>query len=123
MLPPAVVCVTVTFRTTADTPEAGTPPCPVTARWIVPPAATGPVAPCRILVSRMREGDSGTKLPGGAAATVAGRRDLSGVALLAAVLVPARARAAPIRPAKQRSAVREDMVVSHSSTSSLQREL
>src|SRR4051812_17419098 len=54
---PAVGWVTVTFRTTADTPRTGTPPRPVTCSETVPPGPIGPArAPFPVRVSRMRSG-------------------------------------------------------------------
>src|SRR5664279_6225540 len=51
MYPAAAGPATVTFRATADTPVAGTPPCPVTCTEIDPVAGTGPDAPWPIRVS------------------------------------------------------------------------
>src|SRR2546425_845426 len=54
---PAVVSVTVTLSTTADTPLAGTPPTPVTVKSSEPPGPSGwlnPPVPLR--VSRIRAG-------------------------------------------------------------------
>src|SRR5665647_201757 len=57
MYPALVAAVTVTFSATADTPEAGTPPRPVTCRCTVPPAATTPLAaPTPARVSNKRVG-------------------------------------------------------------------
>src|SRR5215472_6161058 len=62
----AVVSVAVTFRTTAETPEAGTPPRPVTCRVSVcagPTAAMG--APLPMRVSSRREGERALNIPNG----------------------------------------------------------
>ena len=63
--PPRVGAVTVTLSTTADTPEAGTPPRPATGRWTVPcgpTLATGAPIPDR--VSRSLAGVSDWNAPG-----------------------------------------------------------
>ena len=54
----------MTFSATADTPVAGTPPCPVTCTEIDPVDGTGPAAPWPIRVSMMRAGGSGATAPG-----------------------------------------------------------
>jgi hypothetical protein len=52
-----VAAVTVTFRTTAETPVAGTPDAAGIARLMLPPAAIGPWrTPLPIRVSRTRAG-------------------------------------------------------------------
>ena len=56
MKPLAVGWVTVTLTATADTPDSGTPPCPVICTSTVAPGPTGP-GPLR--VSRMRAGVRG----------------------------------------------------------------
>jgi hypothetical protein len=64
MNPARVDPVTVTFRTTAETPLAGIPPTPSTARWTVPPAATGLLgAPVPARVSSTRAEVSGMNPP------------------------------------------------------------
>src|SRR2546430_4170426 len=57
--------VAVTLRTTADTPLSGTPPRPVTCRWITPPEPSGVVVgtPIPARVSSSRSGWSGTYVP------------------------------------------------------------
>src|SRR5215218_9302301 len=61
--PPAVGPVTVTFRITAETPDAGTPPTPVTSSATVPPAATFavPGRPTPDRVSSTRAGPTAEK--------------------------------------------------------------
>src|ERR1700722_5508395 len=62
--PNACGWVTVTFRTTAATLLAGTPPRPVTCKPNVPCAATGPAtAPTPVRVSNSRDGVSDTNAP------------------------------------------------------------
>ena len=61
---------TVTFSTTAATPEAGTPPWPSTGRCSVAFAATRPTAaPIPLRVSSTRAGPTDTKVPARAGAT------------------------------------------------------
>ena len=56
----AVGCTPVTLRTTAETPEAGTPPRPSTATSIAWPGPTGAdVTPVPSRVSSTRAGGSG----------------------------------------------------------------
>src|SRR5450755_2756000 len=64
MYPAEVGLTAVTFTTTADTPVAGTPPCPVTCNETDPNAGTGPDAPCLIRVSMIRAGGSEATAPG-----------------------------------------------------------
>src|SRR5262245_33142064 len=52
----SVGSVTVTFKTTAETPDAGTPPTPVTSTIRVPSGPTLPIGPGPERVSRMRCG-------------------------------------------------------------------
>src|SRR5450631_3074315 len=64
MTPGLVGAVTVTFNTTADTPELGTPPIPATCRCTVPPAATAAFgAPSPVRVSNTRDGASDPNVP------------------------------------------------------------
>src|SRR5664279_3996420 len=75
MNPPAVGAVTVTFSTTADTPVAGTPPCPVTLTATVAPARTaaggfGSVAPLRVLDTRSGTGAPAAAVRAGATVAV-----------------------------------------------------
>src|SRR5450631_581227 len=57
--------VTVTFNATDETPEAGTPPAPVTCRCTVPRAGTAPAgAPVPFRVSSNRAGASDPNAPG-----------------------------------------------------------
>ena len=65
MYPAAVGLATVTFKATADTPVAGTRPCPVTCTEIDPVERTGPGAPWLIRVSMIRAGDNDAKEPAG----------------------------------------------------------
>src|SRR5665648_998083 len=63
--PGLVGAVTVTFNTTADTPDAGTPPRPVTCNATGPPATTGAFgAPSPARVSSSRDGDNDVNPPG-----------------------------------------------------------
>src|SRR5665648_863191 len=63
--PALVGAVTVTFNTTADTPEAGTPPRPATCNATVLPATTGAFgAPTPARVSNNRDGDNDVNPPG-----------------------------------------------------------
>src|SRR6476646_8217851 len=62
--PEAVGFTAVTFRTTADTPLAGTPPLPNTCNEIDPKAGSGPLAPRLILESRIRAGVNDARAPG-----------------------------------------------------------
>ena len=56
--------MTVTFRATAETPEGGTPPRPVTCTSTVAPDPTGPeMPPVPLRVSRMRTGVRGVYRP------------------------------------------------------------
>src|SRR5450755_2427269 len=64
MYPAEVGLTAVTFTTTADTPAAGTPPCPVTCRDTVPNAGSGPVTPRFARVSMIRADDTGMTEPG-----------------------------------------------------------
>src|SRR5664279_4162595 len=64
MYPAAAGAAAVTFRATADTPAAGTPPCPVTCTEIDPVDGTGPGAPWPIRVSMIRAGGNDTTAPG-----------------------------------------------------------
>ena len=65
MTPALVGAVTVTFNTTADTPEFGTPSRPATVRCTVPPGATAAFgAPSPVRVSNNRNGTSEVKPPG-----------------------------------------------------------
>src|SRR5450755_1684810 len=64
MYPGEVGAATVAFTTTADTPVAGTPPCPVTCNETDPNAGTGPDAPCLVRVSMIRAGGSEATAPG-----------------------------------------------------------
>src|SRR5665647_1889448 len=59
--PPDVVSVTVTFSTTAETPDAGTPPTPVTC---TDRDSLAPSLPPLERVSRILDGDSATNEPG-----------------------------------------------------------
>src|SRR5665648_737578 len=62
--PKLVGAVTVTLSTTAETPEAGTPPRPVTCNATVPPVPTGAVgAPTPIQVSSNRDGANDPNAP------------------------------------------------------------
>src|SRR5262247_4484860 len=64
--PSCWVWVTVTFIMTAETPEPGTPPRPVTCSDTVPNAGTAVVVgtPLALRVSRIRDGGRVTKAPG-----------------------------------------------------------
>src|SRR5664279_4415803 len=73
MNPPAVGAVTVTFSTTADTPVAGTPPCPVTLTATVAPARTAAAgAPVPDRVSSTRSGATDPNPPGATGAPATG---------------------------------------------------
>ncbi len=64
MNPAADGPVTVTFSTTAPTPDAGTPPCPATSSTTVPDGATAPTgAPVPTRVSNNRAGTNGPYAP------------------------------------------------------------
>src|SRR5450631_4291932 len=68
--PGLVGAVTVTFSTTADTPETGTPPRPSTGRCTEPPDATAALgAPTPLRVSSNRDGASDPK-PAGVTARI-----------------------------------------------------
>src|SRR6266567_65556 len=92
MWPAAVGPVTVTFKTTADTPLPGTPPRPVTCTATAVSGLTGAfLAPSPVRVSSNRAGATGTNAPatdGSAAATTP--------ALKAALLLIAAPEAEPI---------------------------
>src|ERR1035441_4394391 len=65
--PLAVGWVTVTFNTTAPTPDAGTPPAPSTDKSTELPAPTGPAGPpVPLRVSRIRAGVNGVRPPAAA---------------------------------------------------------
>src|SRR5664280_329967 len=75
--PPPVGAVTVTFNTTAATPEAGTPPRPATCRCTVPPAGTAALAaptPARVSNNRAGASDANPPAADTAAAAAAGAR-------------------------------------------------
>ena len=59
----AVVSVAVIFITTAVTPEAGTPPRPVTRKSNTPPGPRAPDSPSPDRVSKIRLGVSGVRSP------------------------------------------------------------
>ena len=70
MYPPLVGFVTVRFTTTAETPDAGTPPAPAICRRTTPyPATAAFTAPTPARVSNTRAGDNDTNAPGSVTAT------------------------------------------------------
>ena len=66
IFPAAPGDVTVTFTATAETPDAGIPPRPVTFTRTVPhgPTAAAPAAPVPLRVSNCRNGANDTNAPG-----------------------------------------------------------
>ena len=61
--PDAFGYTTVTFNTTADTPDEGTPPLPRTFRCTTPPEGTGPAPPRLDRVSSNRAGANDVNAP------------------------------------------------------------
>src|SRR5664279_1245574 len=97
MTPPALGALTVTFSTTADTPVAGTAPCPVTLTATVAPGRTAAAgAPVPDRVSSTRSGATDPNPPaatGGPATGVFVTAAATGPAATGAMTAPPTATA------------------------------